>query len=105
MIQGDVYWVTLHKPDKRRPVLILTRSSAIPALNSVVVASITTTIRDIGSQIVLGPEEGMPEDCTVSLDNLHTVPKRNFGAYITHLPGTKMLEVFEGIKFTFGIED
>jgi mRNA interferase MazF len=106
MIQGDIYWVSLKKPDKRRPVLILTRNSAIPELNSMVVASITTTVRkDLDSQVLLGVEDGMPQDCSISLDNIHTLPRANFGSYITHLPRERMVEVFESIKFAFGMEE
>ena len=55
MNQGDVYWYTFRAPDKRRPVLILTRNSAIPFLTGVTVAPITTTVRGIPSEIFLSP--------------------------------------------------
>ncbi len=61
--QGDVYWYTFRAPDKRRPVLILTRDSAIPYLNGLTVAPITTHIRDIPTEVVLTPADGMPADC------------------------------------------
>lgn len=104
MIQGDIYWVTFNKPDKRRPVLILTRTSAIRELNAVVVASITSTIREIESQVLFDIEDGMPETCVVNLDNIQTVAKTRLEGYITHLPSGKMVEVFEAINFAFGIE-
>jgi mRNA interferase MazF len=105
MIQGDVYWVKLKEPDKTRPVLILTRTSAIPELNSLVVAAITTTLREVRSQVLLGPDDGMPKDCVVNLDNLHTVNKSLFRAYITHLPKARMQEVFDAMKFAFGFSE
>jgi len=105
MIQGDVYWVKLKKPDKKRPVLILTRTSVIPELNSVVVAAITTTLREVRSQVVLGVEDGMREDCAVNMDNLHTVNKSFFDSYITHLPKSRMQEVFDAMQFAFGYEN
>lgn len=104
MFQGDIYWVTLNKPDKRRPVLILTRTSAISDLNAVVVAAITTTVREIDSQVMIGPEEGVREDCVVNLDNIHTINKRNFGSHITHLSSAKMEEVFAAVQFAFGFD-
>lgn len=58
MNQGDVYWYSFKEPDKRRPVLILTRDSVIPYLNSVVVASVTTTIRSIPSEVILTEDDG-----------------------------------------------
>lgn len=67
MKQGDIYWYTFHAPDKRRPVLILTRNSAISYLTSVTVAQITTTIREIPSEVLLTPEaDGVFEDCVVN---------------------------------------
>ncbi len=53
MKQGDVYWYTFRAPDKRRPVLILTRTSAIPYLTGITVAQITTTIRETASEVLL----------------------------------------------------
>lgn len=104
MIQGDVYWINFRKPDKRRPVLILTRNGIIPELNSVTVSSITTTVRDVQSQVWLDEDDGMPEQCAVNLDNIQTVQKEKIGSYITHLSEEKMQEVFEAIKFAFGFD-
>ena len=104
IVQGDIYWVTFNKPDKRRPVLILTRTTAARELNAVVVAAITTTIREVESQVLLGVEDGMPEDCVVNLDNIHKVAKTRLETYITHVPPSKMIEVFKAIKFAFGFE-
>lgn len=104
MIQGDVYWIRFRKPDKRRPVLILTRNSIISELNSVTVSSITTTIRDVESQVWLNENDGVREQCAVNLDNIQTVSKDKLGSYITHLSDERMREVFEAIKFAFGFD-
>jgi len=73
MKQGDVYWYTFHAPDKRRPVLVLTRNSAISYLTSVTVAQITTTIRGIPSEVLLTPEaDGVFDDCVVNAHNIQT---------------------------------
>ncbi len=62
--QGDVYWYTFRAPDKLRPVLILTRSSAIPYLTGITVAQITTTIRGVPSEVALTPgEDGVFTEC------------------------------------------
>jgi mRNA interferase MazF len=84
--QGDVYWYTFRAPDKRRPVVILTRSSAIPFLTGITVAPISTTIRGIPSEVRLTPgEDGMFADCVVNTDNIQTIQKTNLSDYITHL--------------------
>ncbi len=69
--QGDIWWAEAE--DKRRPVLIITRSEAIPVLNSIVVAPVTRTIRDIPTEMPLGPEDGLEFDCVASFDNLLTI--------------------------------
>jgi mRNA interferase MazF len=103
--QGDVYWYRFRAPDKRRPVLILTRSSAIPFLTGITVASITTTIRGIPSEVLLSPsEDGMSEDCVVNTDNLQTIQKTNISDFITHLSQDRMREVRAAIEFSLGFD-
>ena len=86
MKQGDIYWYTFHAPDKRRPVLILTRNSAISYLTSVTVAQITTTIRSVPSEVFLTPRnDGVPQECVVNAHNLQTIQKARLGELITQL--------------------
>jgi|ERR1051325_6880577 mRNA interferase MazF len=81
MKQGDVYWFSFRTPDKRRPVLVLTHTSAISYLNSVTVAQLTTTIRGVPSEVLLTPGlDGVPEKCVVNAYNLQTVPKSRMGS-------------------------
>lgn len=75
MNRGDVYWANLPQPFGRRPVVLLTRDAAIPVLNSIVGAPVTATIREIDSEVALGPEEGLQQLCVASCDNLVTIPK------------------------------
>lgn len=105
MRQGDVYWYSFRAPDKRRPVLILTRDSAIPFLTGITVAAITTTIRDIPSEVRLSPgRDGMFEDCAVNADNIQTVQKANLGEFITHLSAERMREVRAAVEFSLGFD-
>jgi mRNA interferase MazF len=105
MNQGDVYWYTFRTPDKRRPVLILTRNSAVPFLTGITVAPITTTVRGIPSEVLLTPaEDGVPADCVVSADNLQTVRKAGLGAYVTHLSLERMREVRSAVEFALGFD-
>ena len=105
MKQGDIYWYTFHTPDKRRPVLLLTRSSAIPFLTGITVAPITTMIRNIPSEVLLTPDEdGVPEECVVNTDNIQTVQKANLGTLITQLSQEKMREVREAVDFSLGFD-
>ena len=59
--------------DKRRPVLVVTRDDAIPALNRVIVAPVTRTVRGIPTEVPLGPAEGLPGECAASFDDLQPI--------------------------------
>jgi mRNA interferase MazF len=69
--QGDIWWA--EADDKRRPVLVVTRSQAIPVLKRVVVAPVSRTVRGIPTEIGLGPHEGLDTDCAASFDNLQPI--------------------------------
>jgi mRNA interferase MazF len=105
MKRGDVCWYTFPAPNKSRPVLILTRDSAITVLNSVTVAPITSTIRSIPTEVVLTADDGLPDTCVANFDNLQTVPKANIGAPITHLSALKMKAAASAIGFALGFID
>ncbi len=104
MNQGDIYWYTFKTPDKRRPVLVLTRSSAIPVLTTVTVAPITRTIRGIPSEVLLNPEDGVRDTCAVNADNIQTVPKMNLDTFVAHLSKDRMREVWAAIAFALGFD-
>jgi len=73
--QGDIWWAEAH--DKRRPVLVVTRSDAVPVLTWLVVAPVTRTVRDIPTEIALGAAQGLDVDCAASFDNLQPI-RRSF---------------------------
>ncbi|HAG09142.1 MAG TPA: PemK family transcriptional regulator [Desulfotomaculum sp.] len=104
MRRGEVRQYSFRPPDKKRPVLILTRNSAISFLNEVTIAPITSNIRDIPSEIVIGPEDGMPYTCAVNFDHIQTVSKAKLGELITTLSTEKMAESVPAICFALGIE-
>jgi mRNA interferase MazF len=104
MKRGEVRWYTFKAPDKRRPVLVLTRDSAIGFLNALTVAPITTTVRDIPTEVFLSREDGMPADCAISLDNLQTVPKDQLGNVITTLSSIRLAEVNRALCFALGVD-
>ena len=103
MKHGEVRWYKFSQPDKKRPVLILTRDSVLQYLGEVTVAPITSTIRDIPTEVFLSKDDGMPRDCAVNCDHLQTVSKRKIGPIITSLPPEKMADVGQAISFAFDI--
>jgi mRNA interferase MazF len=100
--RGEVRWYTFKAPDKRRPVLILTRNSSIDVLNSVTVAPITTTMRNIASEVFLSVDDGLKEDCAVNLHNLQSISKEQIDSVITVLSQERMNEVEAAIRFALG---
>jgi mRNA interferase MazF len=105
MNRGDVCWYTFKAPDKKRPVLILTRESAISVLNSVTIAPITSTIRSIPTELLLTQQDGVPHICAANFDNLQTVPKSNIGNRITRLTSRRMKEVAAAVSFALGLDE
>ena len=96
-------WYRFAPPDKKRPVLILTRDSVLAYLGEATIAPITTTIRDIPSEVRLGPEDGAPRPCVVNCDHLQTVSKARLGKLITRLSAERMREAGRAIIFALGL--
>lgn len=99
MKHGDVFWYEFQPPDKRRPVVILTRTSATSFLHSITVAPITSTIRGIPTEVTLTPAEGFANDCAINLDNIQTIPKSKLKAYLTHLSAAKLRTLHRTYQF------
>ena len=104
MRRGEVRWYAFQAPDKRRPVLILTRDSALSFLQSVTIAPITTTVRDIPSEVYLTREDGLLTECAANMDNIQTVPKGRLGSLITSLAPERMADVKRAVAFALGLD-
>lgn len=102
MRRGDVRWYRFRAPDKRRPVLVLTRDSVLEYLGEVTIAPVTSTIRNIPSEVLLTSKDGLPRDCAVNLDYIQTVSKNRIGALITALNTERMGEVHAALLFALG---
>ena len=103
MKRGEIRWYTFAAPDKRRPVLILTRDSILQYLGEVTIAPITTTVRDIPSEVFLSEHDGMHHDCAINCDHIQTVSKGKIGALITRLSPAHMSAVTRAIAFALNL--
>jgi mRNA interferase MazF len=103
MKRGEIRWYKFAPPDKKRPVLLLTRDAILDYLGEVTVAPITSTIRDIPSEVCLDKEDGMPQECAVNCDHLQTVSKGRLGGLVTTLSAAKMYEVAGAVAFALGL--
>ena len=103
MKRGEIRWYKFKAPDKKRPVLILTRDSILEYLGEVTVAPITSTVRDIPSEIFLTKQDGMSKDCAINFDHIQTVSKGKIGLLITTLSTDKVERVREAIQFALDL--
>ena len=103
MRRGEVYWHRFDRPDKRRPVLVLTRTSLVGHLGTVTVASLTRTVRDVASEVVVGTEHGLPARCAVNLHNVFTLRRADLSSFVTVLPADVMARVDRALVFALGV--
>jgi len=102
MKRGEIRWYRFRAPDKRRPVVVLTRDSILEYLSEVTIAPITRTIREIRSEVIVGPEDGVPQYCAINLDHVQTVSKDQLGGVVATLTSARMSEVREALLFALG---
>ncbi len=102
MKRGEIRWYQFSHPDKKRPVVILTRDSALTFLGETTVAPVTSVIRNIPSEVLLTQSDGMPKNCVVNLDHVQTVSKTKIGSLITTLDGSKMSDLRSALLFALG---
>jgi mRNA interferase MazF len=82
MRRGEIRLCRFARPDKRRPVLLLTRDDVVGQLREVIVAPITRTVRGLRSEVVLSPADGMPTTCAINFDHVGVVRKEELGAVV-----------------------
>jgi mRNA interferase MazF len=103
MKRGEIRWYKFKSPDKRRSVVILTRDSILEYLGEVTIAPITSTIRDIPSEVLLTPEDGMRKNCAINCDHIQTVSKSKIGLAITTLTQDKLKQLSKAIWFALNL--
>ena len=102
--RGDIRLYQFAPPDKKRPVLILTRNSAVAYLSTVTVAPITSTVRGVPSEVLLTEEDGMKTACAVNLHNAVTVSQLRLGKRIAQLSSARMNEICAALRFSLGCD-
>lgn len=100
LVRGDVWWAST--PGGDRPVLVLTRDPVADRIAAVVVAACTRTVRGLQSELPLGPDDGMPEPCVATFDNLHTLRRTAFRERITGLSAERMDAACEVLARSLG---
>ena len=104
MRRGDVWWAELPPPAGRRPVVLLSRDVAYRVRTSITVGIVTRIARNIPVEVPLGPEDGLPQQCVVNLDDILTIPKARLTERITTLSSEKMTAVARAIIFALDLK-
>lgn len=103
--RGEIRLYQFSAPDKARPVLVLTRGSAIGYLSRITVAPITSSIRGVPSEVMVGLDDGLKQPCAVNLHNVLTVSKNDIGRRVAQLGDARMHEVCRALAFSLGCSD
>jgi mRNA interferase MazF len=102
--RGEIWLLDFARPDKRRPVLILSRQPLIDTLHTVTVTAVTSTLRGSPTEVALGPEEGLKRVSCANLCNLFTVPKTRLRRFVGTLGAERMREVCRALAIATGCE-
>ena len=105
MRRGEIRWYTFLRPDRRRPVLILTRNEVVDRLNEIIVVPATRTIRGLTTEVVLTPEDGMPVACPLNFDHVSLGQRDRIGSLLCSLPENRWPEVRRALLIACGFGD
>ena len=100
--RGDIWMYAFAKPDKKRPVVVISRQSVIPLLRTVMVAPITSAIHGVPSEVVVGTEHGLKHESAINLDHVQTVDRSRLSRYIGHLDDDVMDELSRALAVATG---
>ena len=105
MNRGEIRWYTYKLPDKRRPVLLLTRSQVIENLNEIIVVPATRTIRGLSTEVLLTPDDGMPVVCALNFDHVALAQRSRFGAVLSVLDNRRWPEIRKALLIACGFDE
>lgn len=97
MRRGEIRWYTFRHPDKRRPVLILTRDEVIDRLNEIIVVPATRTLRGLSTELILTPEDGLPVACALNFDHVSLAQRDRIGGLLCVLPQERWPEAMQAL--------
>ncbi len=102
MRRGEIRWYSFALPDKRRPVLLLTRDLVMDRLNEIIVVPVTRTVRGIATEVVLSEADGMPTRCALNLDHVGLVQRTRIGGLLSTLPERRWPEIERALLVACG---
>jgi mRNA interferase MazF len=102
--RGDIWLYHFRTPDKRRPVVVLTRDDVIGLLHTVMVAPITSVVRGAPSEVLVGVDEGLKHPSAVNLDHVQTVERARLTTYVGHIGAEKMRAICAALAIAVGCD-
>jgi mRNA interferase MazF len=102
--RGEIRWYTFRSPDKRRPVLLLTRDAVIVELGEIIAAPVTRTIRGLSMEVVLTPDDGTPVACAVNFDHVSLAQRARLGALVCELRAERWSEARAALLTACGFD-
>lgn len=102
--RGEIWLYTFKKPEKRRPVVILSRQEVIPLLRTVLVAPVTSTIRGLPSEVEVGGPEGLKHPSAINLDHIQTVAKTDLRNFVGTLRSETLAAVCGALAVATGCD-
>jgi mRNA interferase MazF len=102
--RGEIWRYRFAAPDKKRPVLVLSRKEVIGLLHTVMVAPVTSTIHGAPSEVLVGVGEGLKHESAVNLDHVQTVEQSRLVGYVGHLGVEKMREICRALAVAVGCD-
>jgi mRNA interferase MazF len=101
--RGSIWVADLPPPWKRRPAVVVTRDSAIPLLTNVTLVMVTSTIRGVRTEVLLGPEEGLQQKCAAACDSIQTLAINLLSRRVGELATAKVRELDAAIRIALDL--
>jgi mRNA interferase MazF len=105
LARGEIWMYRFASPDRRRPVLILTRPVLLRVLETATVAAVTSTVRGSPTEVILGVEDGLKAVSCVNLVNVFTVRQADLRKYVGMVSSEKMRAVCRALAIACCCED
>ncbi len=102
--RGEIWMYAFREPDKRRPVLVISRQVLLDVLHTATVVPITRSMHGSPTEIELGVEDGLKTASCANLANLHTVPKRGLTKFVGAVRPAKLAEMCRALAIAVGCD-
>lgn len=103
MKRGEIWWIAFPPPVGRRPAVLVSRNQAYRVRTAITVVPLTRTIRNIATEVPVGPSDGVPRASVANADNIVTIPKASAAEYLATLSSEKMTSLERAVKFSLDL--